>query len=91
MNLKVILKTLEYMNDPNWYISLGEDETKIHFSNKHYHAMIDPITGNDSVHYDEDDPHESPESLIKHMSKSKKGKKVLQGIVAAGIAYFLGK
>jgi len=91
MNIKTIMKTLEYMNNPNWSLSLGEDYNKIHFRNKHYHAMIDPITGNDSVHYDEDDPYESPESLIKHMSKSKKGKKVLQGIVVAGIAYLLGK
>ena len=91
MNLKAILKTLEYMNDPNWSISLGEDENKIHFRNKHYHVVIDPRTGNDSVHYDEIDPYESPEHLVKHMSQSKKGKKVLQGIVAAGVAYFLGK
>ena len=91
MNLKGILKTLEYMNDPNWSISLGEDENKIHFRNKHCHAMIDPVTGEDSVHYDEIDPYESPEHLVKHMSQSKKGMKVLQGIVAVGIAYIFGK
>jgi len=91
MNLKVILKTLEYMNDPNWYISLGEDETKIHFRNKHYHAMIDPKTGNDSVHYDEIDPYESQEHLINHMWQSKKGRKVIKGAVAGIVAYFLGK
>ena len=79
------------MNDPNWYWSLGEDETKIHFRNKHYHAMIHPQTGVDAIHYDEDDPYESVESLIKHMSKSKKGLKVIQGTVAAIVAYFFGK
>ena len=79
------------MNDSNWQISLGEDTNKIHFRNKHYHALIDPETGIDSIHYDEIDPHESVESLLKHMWQSNKGKKVLKGIVAAGVVYFLGK
>ena len=91
MNLKAILTTLEYMNDPNWYISLGEDETKIHFRNKHNHEMIDPRTGNDSIHYDKIDPYESPEHLFKHMLESKKGRKVIKGAVAGIVAYFLGK
>jgi len=77
------------MNDPNWSISLGEDYSKIHFRNKHLHVLVDPDTGEDSVHYDEIDPYESPEHLIKHMSQSDKGKKVLQGIVAGVIAYLL--
>jgi len=89
MNIQAILKTLEYMNDPNWSMSLGEDDSKIHFRNKHCHALIDPETGDDSVHYDEIDPYESPESLIKHMWQSKKGKKVLKGIAAGVVAYFL--
>ena len=91
MNLKAILKTLEYMNDPNWSISLGEDENKIHFRNKHYHAMIDPRTGNNSVHYDEIDPYESSEHLLKHMWQSKKGKKVIKGVVVGIAAYIFGK
>lgn len=91
MNIKVILKTLEYMNDPNWYLSLGEDSNKIHFRNKHYHALIDPVTGVDSIYYDEIDPYESPGSLVNHMWESKKGKKVIKGVIAAGVAYFLGK
>jgi len=84
-------KILEYLNDPNWSLSLGEDTNKIHFRNKHYHALINPQTGTDSIHYDEINPHESLESMIKHMWQSKKGKAVLTGIVVAGIAYLLGK
>ena len=91
MNIKTIMKTLEYLNDPNWSLSLGEDDSKIHFRNKHYHALIDPETGNDSVHYDKIDPYESVESLLKHMWQSKKGRKAIKGTVAAGVAYFLGK
>jgi len=85
------MKTLEYLNDPNWSLSAGEDNSKIHFRNGHDHALIDPNTGIDSTHYDEIDPHESLESLIQHMWQSKKGKKVLTGIAVAAVAYFLGK
>ena len=91
MDIKAILKTLDYTNDPNWSLSLGEDYGKIHFRNKHYHALIDPETGIDSVHYDEIDPYESPESLLKHMWQSKKGRKVIKGAITTGVAYFLGK
>ena len=82
---------MKYLQDPNWSLSLGEDYNKIHFRNKHQHALIDPITGIDSIHYDEIDPYESPESLVKHMWQSKKGKKVIKGVIAAGVVYFLGK
>ncbi len=85
------MKTLEYLNDPNWSLSLGEDTNKIHFRNKHYHALVDPQTGIDSIHYDEIDPNESLESMLKHMWQSKKGQKVLKGVAVASIAYFLGK
>ena len=89
--LEKYVKIIEFMNDPNWKLSVGEDETKIHFRNKHYHALIDTNTGNHTIHYDEIDPTESLESLIKHMWQSKKGRKVLKGIAVAGTAYFLGK
>jgi len=85
------MKTLEYIRDPNWSLSAGEDYSKIHFRQNHHHALIDPDTGIDSIHYDEIDPHESLESLLKHMWQSKKGKKVLTGIAAAGVAYLLSK
>jgi len=91
MNINSIIKTLDYLNDPNWLLSLGEDTNKIHFRNKHHHALIDPQTGIDSIHYDEIDPHESLESMLKHMWQSKKGKKVLKGVAVAALAYFLGK
>ena len=90
MNLKAFLKILEYLNKPGWYISAGEDYSKIHVRNKHLHALIDPNTGIDSVHYDEIDPYESPEHLIMHMSQSKKGRKVIKGVVTGIVAYFLG-
>ena len=79
------------MNDPNWQLSLGEDHNKIHFRNKHYHLVFDPVTGNAPIHYDDFDPHESIESMLKHMWQSKKGRKVLKGAAVAAIAYFLGK
>lgn len=91
MKLENFMKLLDFMNDPNWQLSLGEDYNKIHFRNKHYHALFDPVTGNVPIHYDEIDPHESVESMLKHMWQSKKGRKVLKGIVAVGIAYLLGK
>jgi len=88
--LEKYVKIIEFMNDPNWNLSVGEDETKIHFRNKHYHALIDPNTGNHTIHYDEIDPYESPEHLLNHMSQSKKGRKVIKGVVAGIVAYFLG-
>ena len=91
MNMDGFMKTLDYLNNPNWSLSLGEDYDKIHFRNKHQHALIDLETGIDSIHYDEIDPHESVESLLKHMWQSKKGKKVLKGIAAASVAYLLSK
>ena len=91
MNIDGLTKTLEYINKPDWYISAGEDYDKIHFRNKHRHVLIDPNTGIDSEHYDEIDPYESLESLLKHMWQSKKGQKVLKGIAAAGVAYLLSK
>ncbi len=83
--------TSEVTSINNWSLSSGEDYSKIHFRNKHYHALIDPETGIDSVHYDEINPYESPESLLKHMWQSKRGKKVIKGAIATGVAYFLFK
>jgi len=90
MKIENFLKLLDYLNDPNWQLSLGEDYNKIHLRNKHYHLEFDPVTGNTLIHYDEYDPHESPEFLLKHMWQSKKGRKVLKGVVIAVVAYFLG-
>ena len=91
MKLENFMKLLEHLNDPNWQLSLGEDYNKIHLRNKHYHLVFDPVTGNAPIHYDEIDPHESLESMLKHMWQSKKGRKVLKGAAVAVIAYFLGK
>ena len=91
MKLENFLKLLEHMNDPNWQLSLGEDYNKIHFRNKHNHLVFDPVTGNAPIHYDDIDPHESIESMLKHMWQSKKGRKVLKGAAVAAIAYFLRK
>jgi len=91
MKLENFMKLLDYMNDPNWQLSLGEDYNKINFRNKHYHLVFDPVTGNAPIHYDEIDPHKSLESMLKHMWQSKKGRKVLKGAAIAAIAYFLGK
>ena len=91
MNIYTIFTTLKYLQDPNWSLSLGEDYNMIHFRNKHKHALINPVTGVDTIHYDEIDPYESPESLVNHMWESKKGKKVIKGIIAAAVAYLLGK
>ena len=91
MNLDIFMKLLNFMNDPNWQLSFGEDYNKINLRNKHYHLVFDPVTGNAPIHYDEYDPHESPESLLNHMWQSKKGRKVLKGAAVAAIAYFLRK
>ena len=91
MRITNLMKLLDFLSDPNWKLSLGEDHNKIHFRNKHYHAVFDPVTGTVPIHYDEIDPHESLASLLKHMWQSKKGKKVLTGIAVAGIAYLLSK
>jgi len=90
MKIENFLKLLGYLNDPNWSLSFGEDYNKIHLRNKHYHLEFDPVTGNTPIHYDEIDPHESLESLLKHMWQSKKGRKVLKGVAIATVAYFLG-
>jgi len=89
LNLKALLKIVEYLNKPGWSISLGEDYSKIHLRNKHQHALIDPNTGIDSVHYDDINPYESPECLYNHMMQSKKGRKVIQDSVSDVVDYFL--
>ena len=91
MKLENFMKLLEYTTDQNWQLSLGEDYNKIHFRNKHNHLVFDPVTGNAPIHYDDIDPHESLESMIKHMWQSNKGRKVLKGAAVAAIAYFLRK
>jgi len=67
----------DFENDPKWKRSLGEKIGKIHFRNGHQHAVCDPITGICEIHFDEIDPHESLESLVKHMWESKLGKGTL--------------
>lgn len=67
----------------NWKPSLGEKRSHDHFRYYHYHAVCDPKTGWCEIHYDIDDPHESPISLLKHMYGSKVGRGVL---VVLGIA-----
>lgn len=91
MKIENFLKLLDYLNDPNWQLSLGEDYNKIHLRNKHQHLEFDPVTGNTLIHYDEIDPHESLESMLKHMWQSKKGRKVLKGAAAAIVAYFFSR
>ncbi len=90
MNLKTFFKILEYLNKPGWYMSAGEDYSKFHLRNKHLHALIDPNTGIDSVHYDPIDPYESLECLYNHMMQSKKGRKVIQDSVSGIVDHFLG-
>jgi len=72
----------DYQNNLNWKHSLGEKLNKIHFRNGHLHAECDPITGNCSTHYDENDPYESLTELAKHVWKSDLGK---VAVVGAGI------
>ena len=92
MRIQDLMKLLDFLNNPNWQLSLGEDmNNKIHFRNKHYHTVFDLTTGNYPIHYDEIDPHESLESLLKHMWQSKKGRKVLKGVAVATLAYALRK
>ena len=85
------MKLWSLIKDPNWQLSLGEDYNKIHFRNKHYHTVFDPVTGNAPIHYDQIDPHESIDTMLDHMWHSKKGKEVLTGIALVGIAYLLSK
>jgi hypothetical protein len=73
----------DFKNDPNWKPSFGEKLGKVHFRNGNWHAECNPQTGFCDIHYDEIDPHESPESMVKHMWDSKLGKGVL---ITAGIA-----
>lgn len=68
-----------YQNNPHWKRSLGEALDKIHFRNGHYHAVCDPVTGLCNVHQDRHDPHESLESLLRHMWDSDVGKGTLVG------------
>jgi len=73
----------DFENDPDWNHSYGEKLGSIHFRNGHDHAVCDPITRICEIHYDDIDPHESTESLLKHMWGSNLGKGVL---VTAGVA-----
>ena len=77
----------DYEADPDWKPSLGEKLNKIHFRNGHMHAECDPVTGNCSTHYDENDPHESLPELVKHVWKSDSGK---AAIIGGGLAIALG-
>ena len=67
----------DFQRDPNWTQSFGEKLSMIHFRNDHWHAECDSITGSCKIHYDKDDPHESVESLLKHMANSNLGATVL--------------
>ena len=84
---RVMYYNIKYFkNNHNWRPSLGEKLDKIHFRNGHQHAVCDPSTGVCTVHYDKIDPHESPDSLVKHMWGSNLGKAALALGVIAGIA-----
>ncbi len=67
----------DIQNDPTWTPSLGEKLGMIHYRSGHWHAECDPQTGTCKLHYDKDDPHESPTSLVKHMGESNLGIAVL--------------
>ncbi|HJW19133.1 MAG TPA: hypothetical protein VJ571_01070 [Candidatus Nitrosotalea sp.] len=71
----------DFQNDPSWKPSMGERFWNKHFRKGKYHAVCDANTGNCSIHCDEDDPHESVTSLLKHLAKNK----VVQGAVATGV------
>ena len=74
----------DFENDPSWISSVGEKLGKIHFRKGRFHAECDPKTGFCSIHEDNHDPHESVDSLLKHLSESKSGKVIL-GVVVVGI------
>lgn len=74
---KISYRIEDFENNPAWKRSLGEKLGMVHFRNGHYHAECDPKTGFCTVHYDKDDPHESPISLVKHMTQSPLGALVL--------------
>lgn len=70
--------TLNYFkNNPDWKPSLGEKLGMIHYRNGHQHAVCDPNTGICTIHSDEIDPHESIQSMFKHMAQSNTGKGVI--------------
>lgn len=73
----MVYRIEDFQNDPSWTRSLGEKLGMIHFRNGHLHAECDPKTGTCTIHHDEDDPHESLTSLIKHMADSNLGLAVL--------------
>ncbi len=72
----------DFQRDPAWSQSLGEKLSMTHFRNGHWHAECNSATGICKIHYDKDDPHNSVESLLKHMAESRLGATVL---VIAGI------
>ena len=76
-----------FENDPSWKPSFGEKIWLKHYRNGHYHAEVDPNTGQYSIHYDKHDPYESLESLAKHVADSDLGK---AAILVGGLA-ILGK
>lgn len=74
--------TLEdFQNDPSWKPSLGEKLSMIHYRNGNWHAVCNPTTGECSIHYDEHNPNESLESLLKHMANSNLGAAVIVTVV----------
>ena len=60
-----------YGNVNGWYNSLGEDPFKLHKRSGHLHEETGIFTGEKLIHYDEDDPHESPKSLALHLVKNR--------------------
>lgn len=60
-----------YGNVNGWYDSLGEDPFKLHKRSGHLHEETNIFTGEKSTHYDIDDPHESPQSLFRHLITNK--------------------
>ena len=67
----------DFQRDPAWRPSFGEKLSMTHFRNGHWHAECNSATGICKIHYDKDDPHESTESLLKHVVDSNSGKMLL--------------
>lgn len=81
----------DYLNHPNWRLSIGEKLDKTHFRNGHLHAECDSKTGDCSIHYDEHDPYESPTELAKHVWKSDLGKAAIIGVIAVVVGFAVGR
>ena len=74
-------------NDPNWYPSIGEQFWNNNYRSGNYHAVCDSMTGDCSVHYDDDDPHVSITSLAKHLLGNKKIQLLIAGLVVDQVLF----